>query len=131
MSYNIPEKLRFKETHEWVEDLGNNTYKIGISDYASQHIGDVTFVELPEVDASVDAGETECVVETVKSSEDIFFPISGTIAAVNEELEDVPENVNDDCYGEGWLFEIKSEDRKAFDELMSSTEYTEFLKEQE
>ena len=129
-NYNIPEELRFSKTHEWVKKIGDDTFKIGISEFAAKSIGDVTYVELPEVDSDVDKEDAVCTIETVKSSEDIFNPIEGTVVAVNENLEDTPEIVNSDSYEEGWLFDVKGSVAD-FDELMSAKDYEKFLEEQE
>jgi glycine cleavage system H protein len=129
-NYNIPEGLKFTKTHEWVEKIADNTFKIGISEFAAKSIGDVTFVELPEIDSDVDKEDAICTIETVKSSEDIFNPIEGTVVAVNETLEDTPEIINSDSYDEGWLFEIKGS-VEDFEALMSAKEYEKFLEEQE
>ncbi len=129
-NYNIPEDFRFTKTHEWVQKIDDDTFRVGISEFAAKSIGDVTFVELPEVDSDVDKEDAICTIETVKSSEDIFNPIEGTVVAVNEALEDTPEIVNTDSYDEGWLFEIKGS-AEDFEALMSAEEYDKFLEEQE
>jgi len=130
-NYNVPSELRYSENHEWVRDLGGNKYRIGVSDYAAQHIGDVTFVELPEVGSEVDKDSVECVVETVKSSEDIYNQIAGTVSAANDSLEDNAEIVNSDCYGDGWLYEVTSDGDEDFNALMTAEEYEKYLAEQE
>ncbi len=130
-NYNVPSELRYSENHEWVRSLGGNKYRVGLSDYAAQHIGDVTFVELPEVGSEVDKESVECVVETVKSSEDIYNQISGTVSAVNDSLEDNSEVVNSDCYGDGWLYEITADGDEDFNSLMTAEEYEKYLAEME
>ncbi|AWN23862.1 glycine cleavage system protein GcvH [Deinococcus irradiatisoli] len=99
---NTPSELRYAPSHEWLSDDGT----VGISDFAQDQLGDVVYVELPEVGREVQAGETVAVVESVKTASDIYAPASGTITAVNEALAGSPELVNGDCYGEGWLFKL-------------------------
>ena len=130
-NYNVPSELRFSETHEWVKDLGNKRYRIGISDFAAQHAGDITYVELPETDIVIEKDDVDCTIETVKSSEDICNQISGTVVAVNDMLEDSPETVSNDCYGDGWLYEVEAESDEDFSSLMTAEEYEEFLATQE
>ncbi|MBP5435763.1 glycine cleavage system protein GcvH [bacterium] len=130
-NYSVPSNLRFSETHEWVEDLGNNKYRIGISDFAAQHVGDITYVELPEINEDVDNESVVCNIETVKSSEDINNQISGTVSAINEMLSENPEIIVADCYGDGWLYEVQSDSDEDFKALMSADEYDKFLDEQD
>ena len=130
-NYNVPSELRFSETHEWVKYLGNKRYRIGISDFAAQHAGDITYVELPETDIVIEKDDVDCTIETVKSSEDICNQISGTVVAVNDMLEDSPETVSNDCYGDGWLYEVEAESDEDFNSLMTAEEYEEFLATQE
>ncbi|MBO4441241.1 glycine cleavage system protein GcvH [bacterium] len=130
-NYSVPSNLRFSETHEWVEDLGNNKYRIGISDFAAQHVGDITYVELPEINEDVDNESVVCNIETVKSSEDINNQISGTVVSINEMLSENPEIVGADCYGDGWLYEVQSDSDEDFKALMSADEYDKFLDEQD
>ena len=130
-NYNVPSELRFSETHEWVKDLGNKRYRIGISDFAAQHAGDITYVELHETDIVIEKDDVDCTIETVKSSEDICNQISGTVVAVNDMLEDSPETVSSDCYGDGWLYEVEAESDEDFNSLMTAEEYEEFLATQE
>ena len=130
-NYNVITELRYSENHEWVKDLGGNKYRTGITDYAAKNIGDVTFVELPDVEIEVDREGVDCVIETVKSSEDVFNQIGGVVVEVNETLEDNPELVNNDCYGDGWLYDVQAKSDEDFAELMSAEEYEKFLEEQE
>ncbi|ULH14502.1 glycine cleavage system protein GcvH [Deinococcus sp. KNUC1210] len=99
---NTPSDLKYAPSHEWLKDDGT----VGISDFAQDQLGDVVYVELPEVGREVSAGETLAVVESVKTASDIYAPASGTITAVNDALSGTPELVNSDPYGEGWLFKI-------------------------
>jgi len=130
-NYNVPSELRYSRTHEWVMDLGNKRYRLGITDFAAQHAGDITYVELPETETVIDKDGVDCTIETVKSSEDICNQISGTIVAVNDMLEDSPETVSSDCYGDGWLYEVEAESDEDFNSLMTAEEYEEFLATQE
>ncbi|TSA87729.1 glycine cleavage system protein GcvH [Deinococcus detaillensis] len=99
---NIPSELKYAASHEWLKDDGT----VGISDFAQDQLGDVVYVELPEVGREVKAGETVAVVESVKTASDIYSPASGTIVAVNEALGSAPEQVNGEPYGDGWLFKL-------------------------
>ncbi|MBO4710592.1 glycine cleavage system protein GcvH [bacterium] len=130
-NYNVPSELRYSRTHEWVMDLGNKRYRLGITDFAAQHAGDITYVELPETETVIDKDGVDCTIETVKSSEDICNQITGTVTAVNDMLEDSPETVSSDCYGDGWLYEVEAENDEDFSSLMTAEEYEEFLATQE
>ena len=105
----IPADLRYTEEHEWTLQTGPATVRIGITDYAQAQLGDVVFVQLPEVGADVSAGESFGEVESTKSVSDLYAPLSGTVAAVNGNLEDGPDLVNTDPYGDGWLIELEVE----------------------
>ena len=107
---NIPTDLRYTSSHEWVRQNDDGTVTIGISDYAQEQLGDLVFVETPEVGRNVDAGEACAVVESVKSASDIYSPVRGEVTASNADLADTPELVNQDPYGEGWLFTIRTDD---------------------
>ncbi len=89
--YTFPENLKYTKEHEWVQKVEDGLFRIGVTEYAAGSMGDVTFVELPELEDEIESGDTPCVIETVKSSEDVFAPTSGSVAAVNETLEDTPE----------------------------------------
>ena len=127
---NIPSELRYAETHEWVRPEGDGIYTIGISDHAQELLGDVVFVELPEVGITVNAAEEAGVVESVKAASDIYSPISGEVVAINEELEDTPELVNSDVYGDGWLYQVKASDIAEIDELLNAESYSDTLEEE-
>lgn len=105
---NVPEDLRYSSDHEWVRADGNRA-RIGITDYAQDALGDVVFVELPQVGATVSVGDSVAEVESTKSVSDIFAPVSGTIVEVNEDLTDAPERLNDDPYGDGWIMVIEAD----------------------
>jgi len=104
---NIPSDLRYAKSHEWVRLESDGTAVIGITDYAQNSLGDITYVQLPQPGATLKAGDGFGVVESVKAASDVYAPIGGTVAAVNEALTDAPELVNRDPYGEGWLLKLK------------------------
>lgn len=120
---NIPADLHFATTHEWVRPEGNDMYTVGISDHAQELLGDMVFVELPDVDVEVSTGDDIAVAESVKAASDVYAPISGVIVAVNEDLEDAPELVNSDPYGDGWLFKIKAEGPEEIENLLDAESY--------
>ena len=124
MSEN-PEELKYVETHEWVREDGHGTVIVGITDYAQDALGDVVYVELPEVDSEVEMGDEVAVVESVKAASDIYAPLSGTITEVNESLEGNPELVNTDPYRDGWFFRLKLRDVEELSSLMDSESYSE------
>ena len=117
---NVPTDLRYSTDHEWVRDVGDGRVRIGITDYAQDALGDVVFVETPEVGARVESGSVFGEVESTKSVSELFAPVTGEVTAVNEELESAPEKVNEDPYGEGWICEIQTESEG---ELMGATAY--------
>jgi len=126
---NIPSELRFAESHEWAELLDDGLIRVGISDHAQEQLGDLVFVELPEAGSELSKGEACAVVESVKAASDIYAPISGEVIGVNESLEDSPETVNTDPYGDGWLFTVKPSDEGDLKELMDADEYKEHVEE--
>ncbi|QIA66102.1 glycine cleavage system protein GcvH [Vibrio astriarenae] len=115
--------LKFTDSHEWVRDNGDGTVTIGISDHAQQMLGDVVFVDLPEIEDDIEAGDTFSLVESVKAASDIYAPISGEIVEVNEELEDSPELVNEEPYDGGWIARVKLSDAAELDNLKDAEEY--------
>ncbi|HNR32522.1 MAG TPA: glycine cleavage system protein GcvH [Candidatus Hydrogenedentes bacterium] len=121
-----PKRLRYTKDHEWVGRDGD-TYVVGITDYAQEQLGDVTYVELPEVGRRVAAEEETAVVESVKAASDVFAPVAGTVASVNEALETQPELVNQDPYGEGWFFKLRDVKAADVEGLMDATDYNAFL----
>ncbi|CAH9057901.1 glycine cleavage system protein H [Pseudoalteromonas sp. S3260] len=127
---NIPSELKYAPSHEWVRNEGDGTYTVGISEHAQELLGDMVFVELPEVGDEVDAGEDCAVAESVKAASDIYAPISGEVVAINEELEDSPETVNNDAYGDGWLFRIKASDESEVDNLLDAEGYAHTIDEE-
>ena len=120
---NIPADLKYASTHEWVRDEGDGTFTIGISEHAQDLLGDMVFVELPDVGDKVETGDDIAVAESVKAASDIYAPISGEVVAVNEDLEDAPETVNNDPYGDGWLFKIKADDSSELQILLDADAY--------
>jgi glycine cleavage system H protein len=118
----IPDDLRYSSDHEWVR-LEDGRARVGITDYAQDALGDVVFVDLPEVGATVAAGESISEVESTKSVSDIFAPVAGTVAEVNGDLADNPERLNEDPYGEGWIFVLTVDDPSAVDGLMDAAAY--------
>lgn len=123
----IPSELKYARTHEWARLEEDGTVTVGITDHAQESLGDVVFVEQPEEGQQVAAQEEAGVVESVKAASDIYAPISGAVVAVNDTLEDAPENVNQDPYGDGWFFRLQPDDAADLDELMDAEAYGEFL----
>jgi glycine cleavage system H protein len=128
---NIPTELRYAKSHEWVRDEGDGTVFVGITDHAQEQLGDLVFVELPEVGETLTAGSECAVVESVKAASDIYSPVSGEVVAVNEDLVDAPETVNEDAYGNGWLFQVKIDDVGDIDELMDAEAYVAVVESEE
>ena len=126
---NYPEQLRYSSEHEWVAVDGTRA-RVGITDYAQDALGDVVYVQLPEVGATVAAGASSCEVESTKSVSDVYAPVSGTVAEVNESLGDAPERLNQDPYGDGWIFAIDMSDPSELDRLMDATAYRQLVEEQ-
>ncbi len=120
---NVPADLKYASSHEWVRSEGNGVYSVGITEHAQGLLGDMVFVDLPEVGRTVDAGEDCAVAESVKAASDIYSPISGEIVAVNSELESSPELVNSEPYGEGFLFQIKASDESELNNLLDAAAY--------
>lgn len=119
---NVPENLRYSTDHEWVL-LADGTVTVGITDYARDALGDVVFVSLPEVDADLEAGAVAGEVESTKAVSEIYAPLSGRITEVNSVLADDPEKLNDDPYGDGWLFRMEPSDLGAYDQLLDADAY--------
>ncbi|GAB5380859.1 MAG: glycine cleavage system protein GcvH [Aliiglaciecola sp.] len=120
---NIPSELRYASTHEWVRDEGDGTYTVGITEHAQELLGDMVFVELPDVDDEISAGDDVAVAESVKAASDVYAPISGKVVAVNEDLEDTPELVNTDAFGDGWMFRVKADDASEVENLLDAEGY--------
>jgi glycine cleavage system H protein len=126
---NIPAELRYARSHEWIRLEDDGTAYVGISEHAQEAMGDLVYVELPDVGAVVASSDETGVVESVKAASDIYAPVSGEIIAVNEALSDNPELVNQDCYGDGWLFRIKLKDPAELEDLLSAADYAAQLEE--
>lgn len=127
----IPTELKYASSHEWARLEEDGQVTVGITDHAQQALGDVVYVEHPEVGQTVSAGAEAGVVESVKAASDIYAPVSGTIVAVNEALEDAPETVNQDPYGDGWFFRIEPDDVTQLDELLDADAYAEHCEAEE
>ncbi len=124
----IPEELKYTKEHEWLR-LEDDVATVGITDYAQSELGDIVYVELPEVGKKFLKGEAVCTVEAVKTAADIYAPVSGEILEVNSELEDHPELINKDPYGKGWIFKMKITNRDELKELLSAQEYRKHIGE--
>lgn len=124
----IPKGLRYSREHEWVA-VEENIATIGITDYAQEQLGDIVYVELPEVSSQVTKDDPFGVVESVKAVSDIFAPVSGTVTEVNGPLADSPEVVNEDPYGDAWMIRVELSDASELEDLMTATEYQKFLEE--
>ena len=123
----IPGELKFLKSHEWVRIESDGRATVGISDHAQGLLGDLVYVELPAVGDSVTAGNPVAVVESVKAASDVYSPVSGTVVAVNEALADKPETINEDAYGEGWMFVIELTNAEEVNELLDPDAYAEAL----
>jgi glycine cleavage system H protein len=121
---NIPKELRYTKSHEWVR-VEDGLAVVGITDFAQAQLSELTFVELPEVDATFDAEDEAAVVESVKAASDIYAPVSGKVVEVNDKLIDSPELVNSDPYGDGWLFKLEPADVSQVDGLLDADAYEE------
>lgn len=118
-----PNDIKYAASHEWARKLEDDIIEVGVSDYAQAALGDVVYVELPEVGRIVDASEECCAVESVKAASDIYAPVTGEVVAVNEELEDAPELLNEEPYTGGWMFRIKASDISELDNLLDAEGY--------
>ena len=127
----IPKHLKFTETHEWLEVQDDGTATLGISDYAQSMLGDLVYVEPPEVGTTFDAGDSCSVVESVKAASDVYSPVSGEVIEVNEKLADEPELINTDPYNEGWIFRIRLTDQGELDNMMDANRYAEILEDEQ
>jgi glycine cleavage system H protein len=120
---NVPNELKYRESHEWIRKEADGTYTVGITEHAQELLGDMVFIDLPEVGARFAAGDDCAVAESVKAASDIYAPLSGEIVAVNDELEASPEQVNSEPYGSGWLFRLKASDEAELDQLLDADAY--------
>lgn len=126
---NIPSELRYTNTHEWVRAEGNGVFTIGITEHAQELLGDMVFLDLPDVSDAVTTGDDCAVAESVKAASDVYSPISGEVVEINEELEDSPELVNSDAFGDGWLFKVKAEDPDEVEGLLNAEAYADVISE--
>jgi glycine cleavage system H protein len=123
----IPGDLKFLKSHEWARVEDNGQVTVGISDHAQGLLGDLVYVELPEVGDTVTTGGAVAVVESVKAASDVYSPVSGKVVAVNAALADKPETINEDAYGEGWILVVQPDDMEQMNELLSPDEYAELI----
>ena len=123
----IPGDLKFLKSHEWARVEGSGRVTVGISDHAQGLLGDLVYVELPNVGDRVEAGNAAAVVESVKAASDVYSPLTGTVVEVNADLADKPETINEDAYGDGWLFAIKPSASGEMDELLDPNDYAELV----
>jgi glycine cleavage system H protein len=125
----IPGDLKFLKSHEWARVEGNGRVTIGISDHAQGLLGDLVYVELPDVGADAKAGEQIAVVESVKAASDVYSPVSGKVIEVNASLADKPETINEDAYGEGWMFVVELTNKEELNDLLAPDDYAEALED--
>ncbi len=128
---NVPQELRYTKSHEWVKQEDDGTLTIGITDHAQELLGDLVFVEVPDEGVSMSEGDDCAVVESVKAASDVYAPLTGEVVAGNEALADTPEIINQDPYGDGWIFKLKPADEKDYDGLMDAEAYSELVAEEE
>ena len=127
---NVPAELKYSKEHEWLRKEADGTYTVGITEHAQELLGDMVFVDLPEVGATVSAGDDCAVAESVKAASDIYAPVSGEIVAVNDALSDSPELVNSEPYAGGWIFKIKASDESELESLLDATAYEALLEDE-
>ncbi len=125
----IPGDLKFLKSHEWARVEGDGKVTVGISDHAQGLLGDLVYVELPNVGDRIEAGNACAVVESVKAASDVYAPVSGTVVEVNSALADKPETINEDAYGDGWLFVVEAEEPDQLNELLGPDDYAELLED--
>lgn len=127
----IPGDLKFLKSHEWARMEDDGTVTVGISEHAQAQLGDLVYVELPSVGDSVEAGNSCAVVESVKAASDVYSPVSGKIIKVNEALSDKPETINEDAFGDGWIFRVKPSNPSEMDELLTPDDYAEQIESED
>jgi glycine cleavage system H protein len=127
----IPGDLKFLKSHEWARVEGSGRVTVGISDHAQGLLGDLVYIELPGVGDTVKVGSASAVVESVKAASDVYSPVSGTVVEVNEGLTDKPETINEDAYGEGWLYVVEITNPEELEDLLGPDEYAEQMDEEE
>lgn len=126
---SIPSDRRYTREHEWIKPESGNVYVVGITSFAQDQLGDIVYVELPQVGARVEAGKPFGVVESVKTASDLYAPLTGEVAAVNAALVDEPQTVNDDPYTAGWMLRVRSDDPSQLDQLLTAEQYAEQIGE--
>jgi len=127
---DTPAELKYSKEHEWVRDNSDGTVTVGITDHAQDALGDLVYVELPEVGRKVEAAEACAVVESVKAASDIYSPLGGEVTETNVTLGDAPESINDDPYGEGWIFKLRLSDGSQLDGLLDASAYEALVAEE-
>ena len=127
----LPTELKYAETHEWARLDENNVVTVGITDHAQDQLGDVVYVELPETGAELLAAGEAGIVESVKAASDVYAPVSGTVVEVNSTLEEAPEKVNQDPYGDGWFYRIEASDFSEMQDLMDASQYAELYEQED
>lgn len=127
---NVPTELKYTKEHEWLREEADGTFTVGITEHAQELLGDMVFIDLPEVGTMVSQGDDCSVAESVKAASDIYAPISGEILEVNSELEDSPEQVNSEPYGSGWIFRIKASDASELEALLDAAAYEALLEDE-
>jgi glycine cleavage system H protein len=125
----IPDDLKYTNEHEWVARTGEDTVRVGITDYAQQQLGDIVFVQLPPVGETTGRGDSLGEVESTKNVSDIYAPLSGEVVAANDELDEQPELINSDPYGKGWIAELRLDDPAELDDLLDADDYRELLEQ--
>jgi glycine cleavage system H protein len=126
-----PTDRRYAKSHEWIKDEGDGSFTVGITDHAQELLGDLVFVELPELGATLEAGGDCAVVESVKAASDVYSPLSGEVIAINEALDSAPETINEDAFGNGWMFKIKPSDPSELNALMDAAAYDQLVAEED
>ena len=127
----VPDNLKYTQDHEWLRLEDDGSVTLGVTEHAQQALGELVYVELPEADREVDAGEVCAVVESVKAASDVYSPLAGVVTAANDALADTPELVNDSPYGDGWLLQLRPADPQTLEDLMDAEAYARFLAESE
>ena len=128
---DIPGDLKFLKSHEWARVEGDGKVTIGISDRAQSLLGDLVYVELPNVGDKIEAGNACAVVESVKAASDVYAPVSGTVVETNSALSDKPETINEDAYGDGWLFVVEIDDTDQLSDLLAPDDYAELIEDED
>ncbi len=125
----IPEELKYHKEHTWVRVSGKKAV-IGITDYAQQQLGDIVYIDLPEIDSEIEANTEMAEIESTKATSSVIAPVTGVVIEVNEDLAESPELINEDPYGKGWIAKVELEDASELDELMDAGEYASFIEEE-